>query len=47
LKSEPTKLGTVIEDLEHVLAPPKTFGGPEHSFAARGAENLGEPGPST
>jgi len=26
----------VIEDLEHVLAPPKTLGGRTHSFAARG-----------
>jgi len=31
----------VIEDLEHVLAPLKLLGGLTHSFAARGAENLG------
>jgi len=30
----------MIEDLEHVLAPVK-LGGLTHSFAARGAENLG------
>ena len=31
----PTKLGTVIEDAEHVLAPLKCWG-PMHSFVARG-----------
>jgi len=35
VKSEPTKLGMVIEDLEHVFAPLK-LGGLTHSFAAMG-----------
>jgi len=32
----------VIEDLEHLLEPLKFFGGPTHSFATTGAENLAE-----
>ena len=41
----PTKLGMVIEDLEHVLAPPN-FWGLTHSFAYGGALKIcGEPDP--
>jgi len=36
----PTKLGMLIEDPEHVLAS-QNFWVLMHSFAARGAENLG------
>ena len=36
LNPSPTDLGTVTEDLEHVFAPRKLFGGLTHSFAATG-----------
>jgi len=39
----PTKLGMVIEDIEHVLAPPKLFVRRIVS-PLRGAENLSETG---
>jgi len=41
VKSQPTKLGMVIEDLEHVFSSPKTFRGLTHSFAARGRWKFG------
>jgi len=43
----PTKLGTVIEDLEHVLAPIELLGIRHIVLSLGGAENLGEPEPST
>jgi len=36
IRSAPTPIGTVIEDLKHVHAHPKIFGDTTHSFAARG-----------
>ena len=36
-----TKLGTVIDDLEHVLAPPKCFGVSQTVLPLKGTENLG------
>jgi len=38
----PTKLGMVIEDLKHVLAPVKLFGVRHIVSPLRGAENLAE-----
>ena len=40
-----TKLGMIIVDLEHVLAPWKCFAIQCIVFPLEGAENLGEPGP--
>ena len=43
----PTKLGTMVEDLEHVLAPLKLFRIQRTVSLLEGPENLGKPIPST
>ena len=46
VKSEPTKLGMVIEDLEHVFAPRIHFGVQRNVSPLWGAENSWETRPS-
>ena len=43
VKSEPTKLGMVVEDLEHVLVRLKLLAVRRTVSPLGGAENLGEP----